>query len=143
MDESGVPVVVSGCAPGQNWHKNWLAFSTVPALNLGVRVLGVTLQAVVGGIVRLPIRLLLAVALACPAMAALAGTNSYWLGRSSSPTNNPLKGFMPYSGNYTTFPHSMEWNYLSLRALMSSPTNFDWSSLETLLSSTHESNKHQ
>ena len=66
-------------------------------------------------------------------MASGAGTNVYSLGRSASPTNNPLKGFMPYSGNYTTFPHSMEWNYLSLRALMSGPTNFDWSSLETLL----------
>jgi len=40
---------------------------------------------------------------------------------------------MPYSGSYTIFPYSMEWNDLSLRALMSGPTNFDWSSLETLL----------
>ena len=72
-------------------------------------------------------------ALACSALAAGAGTNFYSLGRSASPTNNPLKGFLPYSGKYTTFPHSMEWNYLSLRALMSGPTNFNWSSLETLL----------
>ena len=98
-----------------------------------MRSLGTTLQAVVAGIMRLPIRLLLAVALACPAVTALAGTNSYWLGRSSSPTNNPLKGFMPYTGSYATFPYSMEWGYLPLRALMSGPTNFDWSSLETLL----------
>jgi hypothetical protein len=77
--------------------------------------------------------LIFAVALACPALASGAGTNVYSLGRSASPTNNPLKGFMPYSGNYTTFPYSMEWGYLSLRSLMSGPTNFDWSSLETLL----------
>ena len=70
---------------------------------------------------------------ACPALGSGAGTNIYSLVRSTSPTNNPLKGFMPYSGSYTTFPYSMEWNYLSLRALMSGPTNFDWSSLETLL----------
>jgi len=81
----------------------------------------------------MPTRLLLAAALACPALTALAGTNSYWLGRSSSPTDNPLKGFMPYAGSYTTFPYSMEWSYLPLRALMSGPTNFDWSGLETLL----------
>jgi Domain of unknown function (DUF4832) len=48
-------------------------------------------------------------------------------------TNNPLKGFMPYSGSYNTFPYSMEWNYLPLRSLMTGPTNFDWSSLDTLL----------
>ncbi|HYG21356.1 MAG TPA: DUF4832 domain-containing protein [Verrucomicrobiae bacterium] len=74
-----------------------------------------------------------ALALVCPALDSAAGTNVYSLGRSASPTNNPLKGFMPYSGNYTTFPHSMEWNYVSLRDLMSGPTNFNWSSLETLL----------
>ena len=83
------------------------------------------------------IELLLVIAIiaipGCPALGSGAGTNIYSLGRSTSPTNNPLKGFMPYSGSYTTFPHSMEWNYLSLRTLMSGPTNFDWSSLETLL----------
>jgi hypothetical protein len=78
--------------------------------------------------------LIFAVALACPGLASGAGTNVYSLGRSASPTNNPLKGFMPYSGNYTTFPHSMEWSYLSLRDLMSGPTNFNWASLDTLLS---------
>ena len=85
------------------------------------------------GIVRSALRLFLAAALASPALALGAETNIYSLGRSASPTNNPLKGFMPYSGAYTTFPHSMEWNYLSLRALMSGPTTFDWTSLETLL----------
>jgi len=66
--------------------------------------------------------------------AAMAGTNSYLLAVSASPTNNPLKGFMPYQGAYATFPYSMEWNYLPLRSLMSGPTNFDWTRLEALLS---------
>ena len=78
-------------------------------------------------------RLLLGAALACPALGAVAETHSYSLGRSTAPTINPLKGFMPYAGSYTSFPYSMEWSYLPLRALMSGPTNFDWSSLDSLL----------
>jgi hypothetical protein len=68
------------------------------------------------------------------AAAAWGATNVYALAASASPTNNPLKGFMPYQGAYSTFPYSMEWNYLPLRSLMSGPTNFDWSTLEALLS---------
>jgi Domain of unknown function (DUF4832) len=63
-----------------------------------------------------------------------AATNSYSLVYAPAPLNNPLKGFMPYSGSYTTFPYSMEWNYLPLRSLMTGPTNFNWSSLDQLLS---------
>jgi hypothetical protein len=70
----------------------------------------------------------------CGLAVAPAGTNYYSLGISEAPTNNPLKGFMPYAGAYTTFPHSMEWNYLPLRSVMSGPTNFNWASLDTLLS---------
>jgi hypothetical protein len=69
------------------------------------------------------------------AAAAPRETNSYLLGYAAAPPNNPLKGFLPYSGSYTTFPYSMEWSYLPLRALMSGPTNFNWASLDTLLSS--------
>ena len=93
----------------------------------------VIMQTVATGLKRSAPRLFFAAVLACPALALEAGTNIYSLGRSASPTNNPLKGFMPYSGSYTTFPYSMEWNYLSLRSLMSGPTNFDWTSLDTLL----------
>jgi hypothetical protein len=64
---------------------------------------------------------------------AVAATDTYTLAYSAV-TNNPLKGFMPYAGSYSTFPYSMEWSYLPLRSLMSGPTNFDWSSLENLLS---------
>ena len=69
----------------------------------------------------------------CSAMAASAMTNSYLLSYSPAPPGNPLKGFMPYSGNYSTFPYSMEWDYLPLRSLMTGPTNFDWSTIDALL----------
>ena len=93
----------------------------------------VVMQAAAKEITRSAPRLFIAASLACPAPLALAGTNSYALGRSPSPTNNPLKGFLPYAGSYTAFPYSMEWSYLPLRALMSGPASFDWSSLDMLL----------
>src|ERR1035441_10633254 len=52
----------------------------------------------------------------------------------AAPMNNPLKGFMPYAGSYSTFPYSMEWGYIPLRSLMSGPTNFNWTGLDTLIS---------
>ena len=36
----------------------------------------------------------------------------------ASPVDNPLKGFMPFKGNYTQLPHSLEWWYIPLSALM-------------------------
>jgi hypothetical protein len=73
--------------------------------------------------------------LACLGLAsAMAGTNYFSLAVSTPPTNNPLKGFMPYQGNYATFPYSMEWNYLPLRGLMTGASNFNWTSLDALLS---------
>ena len=72
-------------------------------------------------------------ALSFAALGAVAGTNSYFLERSAGPTNNPLKGFMPYVGSYSNMPYSMEWSYLPLRALMNGPTSFDWSNLDSLL----------
>jgi hypothetical protein len=79
-------------------------------------------------------RIILAAVLACCGTVVVpAATNSYSLVYTSAPPNNPLKGFMPYTGNYTTFPYSMEWSYLPLRSLMSGPTNFNWTSLDQLL----------
>ena len=78
---------------------------------------------------------LLGAVLGCRSAAAPLETNSYVLGYAAAPPDNPLKGFMPYSGSYTTFPYSMEWGYLPLRSLMSGPTNFNWISLDTLLNS--------
>jgi hypothetical protein len=80
-------------------------------------------------------RIILASVIVCGSTVDVPGaTNAYSLVYTSAPPNNPLKGFMPYSGSYTTFPYSMEWNYLPLRSLMTGPTNFNWTSLDQLLS---------
>lgn len=50
-----------------------------------------------------------------------------------APDANPLKGFIPYAGSYATFPHSMEWFYLPLNAVMTGPSRFDWRPLEQQL----------
>lgn len=51
-----------------------------------------------------------------------------------SPPDNPLKGLVPYADAHgNRFPHSMEFNYLSLRELMTAPDRFDWRPLEQLL----------
>lgn len=53
-----------------------------------------------------------------------------------SPPDNPLKGLVPYAGaDHTGFPHSLEFEYVALAALMKGQDNFDWSALETLLNS--------
>jgi hypothetical protein len=45
-----------------------------------------------------------------------------------------LKGFMPYQGTYT-FPHSLEWFYMSLKDSQTSFNTFDWTKLDKNLSS--------
>ena len=35
--------------------------------------------------------------------------------------SNPLRGFLPYEGSYSNFPHSMEYFYLPLRSLVTGP----------------------
>jgi hypothetical protein len=54
-----------------------------------------------------------------------------------SPADNPLKGLVPYSDydeeNRAHFPHSLEFDYLSLAELMRGPSSFDWQPLEALL----------
>ena len=50
-----------------------------------------------------------------------------------APADNPLKGFVPYAGRGRDFPHSLEFNYLSLASMMTGPTNFNWTPLERLL----------
>jgi hypothetical protein len=56
-----------------------------------------------------------------------------WLEYAPAPPDNPLKGFVTYPNPASDFPHSLVWNYLSLRSLMTGPTNFDWEPLETEL----------
>lgn len=51
-----------------------------------------------------------------------------------APADNPLKGFVPFSGEYGTFPYSMEFDYVGLASLMSGPTTFTFETgLEPLL----------
>jgi hypothetical protein len=52
----------------------------------------------------------------------------------TAPADNPLKGFMPFRGDYRdAFPHSMEWDYFPLRDLMTGPENFDFEVVERSL----------
>jgi len=49
---------------------------------------------------------------------------------------NPLRGFVPYSSTKQTgdtFPHSMEWFYLPLSAVVTGPDTYDWTLLERQL----------
>jgi hypothetical protein len=50
-----------------------------------------------------------------------------------APADNPLKGLVPYAGQAREFPHSLEFNYLPVRAVMKGPSEFDWQPLERLL----------
>lgn len=49
-----------------------------------------------------------------------------------APVDNPLKGFVPYdtSPDQANFPHSLEWFYIPLAALMPAENTFDWQPLE-------------
>ncbi|GAA2904421.1 hypothetical protein GCM10010517_70490 [Streptosporangium fragile] len=78
---------------------------------------------------------LAAVAAALPAPSSTAATQPDWraLAAAEAPDANPLEGFIPYAGAYTTFPHSMEWFYLPLNAVMTGPHRFDWRPLEEQL----------
>jgi hypothetical protein len=55
------------------------------------------------------------------------------LAPAAAPATNPLKGFIPYAGSYSTFPYSMEWFYLPLNAVLVGPGRFDWSALDSQL----------
>jgi hypothetical protein len=51
-----------------------------------------------------------------------------------APVDNPLKGLVPYAAKYDgRFPHSLEFNYLPLGALVVGPQQYDWKPLENLL----------
>jgi Domain of unknown function (DUF4832) len=80
-------------------------------------------------------RLLLAAAM----VLAFAGhgwtASGAWIGQTyvHGPADNPLKGFMPYQGSYSAFPHSMEWNYIAWKDVQTGPTTFNWAPIDTLL----------
>jgi hypothetical protein len=51
-----------------------------------------------------------------------------------APADNPLKGLVPYAGQgRDRFPHSLEFNYLPLAALVVGERRYDWAPLERLL----------
>jgi hypothetical protein len=49
------------------------------------------------------------------------------LAYSPGPPDNPLKGFVPFTGDRRdSFPHSLEWAHFPLNALMTGPGRFDF-----------------
>ncbi|MCK9412667.1 MAG: DUF4832 domain-containing protein [Prolixibacteraceae bacterium] len=53
-----------------------------------------------------------------------------------APVDNPLKGLVPYvRDGRGKFPHSMEFNYIPLSALVTGYDQYDWKPLENLLDS--------
>lgn len=58
-----------------------------------------------------------------PAKLVPDATGQALLAYASAPADNPLKGFLPYSGSYEN-PHSMEWFYVPLNELMGGPDSY-------------------
>jgi hypothetical protein len=66
---------------------------------------------------------------------AVAQADKHALKYARAPADNPLKGFVPFRGNYekaagdepsTFFPHSVEWAYFPLSAAMTAANEFDF-----------------
>lgn len=66
-------------------------------------------------------------------LAGTAGHTPHSIGAGASFENNPLKGFVPFDYSTTTFPHSMEWFYISVRDVQTGMNTFNWSALENRL----------
>jgi len=51
----------------------------------------------------------------------------------SAPALNPMKGFVPFHSTpgRTTFPKSLQFTYFSLRQLMTGPSTFVWTDIDT------------
>lgn len=60
------------------------------------------------------------------------------LAPAAQPEANPLKGFIPFRGDYDTFPHTMEWSYFPVNAVFSQPGTFDWSTVDAALDEVKE-----
>jgi hypothetical protein len=71
---------------------------------------------------------------AAPTLVQAAGEMRYRLLPGPSAVDNPLKGLVPYvQPPADRFPHSMEFNYLPMSAVMVGEQAFDWQPLESLL----------
>lgn len=78
--------------------------------------------------------LLLGMYLLAPALATKAEAQERHLERGDVPTNNPLKGLVPYARPVPErFPHSMEFQYLGLARIVQGDQKFDWGPLEKML----------
>lgn len=84
--------------------------------------------------------LLAAVLLTVPSRSAepaaeAADTSGEWvpLAAGPAPAANPLAGFVPYAGSYNAVPHSMEWFYLPVSAVVTGPGTYNWSALDSQL----------
>jgi hypothetical protein len=60
----------------------------------------------------------------------------------SAQSLNPLKGFVPFQGSYSGFPHSMEFFYLPLSAVFKGVDTYDFAPLNAALNDI-SSRKHQ
>lgn len=76
----------------------------------------------------------LAALLVLVGIAISAGAQAAWrtlaYDQEAAPVSNPLKGFVPYPGEYD-FPHSMEFDYVGLDAVMSGQDTFTLSGQDT------------
>jgi len=81
----------------------------------------------------IPIPLLLTIFFFSAALATAGEVVTFRPIYAPGPPDNPLKGFVPYAGQGREFPHSLEFNYLSLASVMTGPTNFNWGPLDQLL----------
>jgi len=66
-------------------------------------------------------------------LADSAQAKAITLAYAPGPPDNPLKGFIPYLGSKTNFPHSMEWDYTSVASVMTGEGRFDWTPFEARL----------
>src|SRR5689334_5891780 len=73
-------------------------------------------------------------AMQAPLNTASAASGS-WISQTTAatPADNPLKGFMPWQGTYSNFPHSMEYFIIPLKDMMTAATTYSWSTLESKL----------
>jgi hypothetical protein len=66
---------------------------------------------------------------------SFAQPNAPWIPQTyiQGPADNPLKGFMPYKGVYTTLPHSMEYTYISWKDIQTDYNTFTWNTVDAFL----------
>jgi hypothetical protein len=64
------------------------------------------------------------------------------LAPAQAPQLNPLSGFVPFDGDYSTFPYSLEYFYLPVSAVQQDYAHFEWTALENKLNGIAERGHH-